>query len=284
MIHIAIVEDDPQVREQLAGYVRRYERQFGKMFELTTFEDGDEIVSDYKAVYDIILLDVQMHRMDGMAAAEAIRKVDRDVILIFITNMAQFAIRGYAVDALDYILKPVPYFAFSQQLQKAVDRLRRRQKVFLTVPIEGGLRRIDVAAIYYLESEGHYVRFYTEDGDVLTPGSHGSTFGGNPVCCAGALSILHRLDGPLLQSVQEKSDFIVKALTGAKGVRSVTGLGLMLGVETERPVKDVISECMARGVLVISAKNKVRLLPALNIPMAQLEQAVSVLKDVCAGE
>ena len=118
----------------------------------------------------------------------------------------------------------------------------------------------------------------------MGPGTHGSTFGGNPVCCAGALSILHRLDGPLLQSVQEKSDFIVKALTGAKGVRSVTGLGLMLGVETECPVKDVISECMARGVLVISAKNKVRLLPALNIPMAQLEQAVSVLKDVCAGE
>ncbi len=120
--------------------------------------------------------------------------------------------------------------------------------------------------------------------DVLTPGSHGSTFGGNPVCCAGALSILHRLDGPLLQSVQEKSDFIVNELTGARGVRSVMGLGLMLGVETERPVKDVINECMARGVLVISAKNKVRLLPALNIPMAQLEQAVSVLKDVCAGE
>lgn len=120
--------------------------------------------------------------------------------------------------------------------------------------------------------------------DVLTPGSHGSTFGGNPVCCAGALSILHRLDGPLLQSVQEKSDFIVSSLTGAKGVRSVTGLGLMLGVETERPVKDVIADCMARGVLVISAKNKVRLLPALNIPMAQLEQAVSVLKDVCAEE
>lgn len=120
--------------------------------------------------------------------------------------------------------------------------------------------------------------------DVLTPGSHGSTFGGNPVCCAGALSILHRLDGPLLQSVQEKSDFIVNELTGAKGVKSVTGLGLMLGVEPERPVKDVIADCMARGVLVISAKNKVRLLPALNIPMAQLEQAVSVLKDVCAGE
>ena len=118
--------------------------------------------------------------------------------------------------------------------------------------------------------------------NVLTPGSHGSTFGGNPVCCAGALSILHRLDGPLLQSVQEKSDFIVDALTGAPGVKSVTGLGLMLGVETVRPVADVICACAEQGVLVISAKNKVRLLPALNIPMAQLEQAIGVLKAVCA--
>ena len=118
--------------------------------------------------------------------------------------------------------------------------------------------------------------------NVLTPGSHGSTFGGNPVCCAGALSILHRLDGPLLQSVQEKSDFIVDTLTGAPGVKSVTGLGLMLGVETARPVADVICACAEQGVLVISAKNKVRLLPALNIPMAQLEQAIGVLKAVCA--
>lgn len=171
MIHIAIVEDNPEVREQLIGYVHRYERQYGKMFELTAFADGDEIVSDYRAVYDIILLDIQMRRMDGMAAAEAIRKVDRDVILIFITNMAQFAIRGYAVDALDYVLKPVPYFAFSRQLQKAVERLRRRQKTFLTVPVEGGLRRVDVATLYYLESEGHYVRLYTEDGELLTAGS-----------------------------------------------------------------------------------------------------------------
>ena len=83
--------------------------------------------------------------------------------------MAQFAIRGYAVDALDYVLKPVPYFAFSQQLQKAVDRLRKRQTVFLTVPVEGGLRRIDVSALYYLASEGHSVRFYTEYGDFFRP-------------------------------------------------------------------------------------------------------------------
>ena len=171
MIRIAIVEDDAEVREQLVEYIRRYERQFGRMFELTTYADGDEIISDYRAVYDIILLDVQMARMDGMTAAEAIRKVDPDVILIFITNMAQFAIRGYAVDALDYVLKPVPYFAFSQQLQKAVGRLRKRQQTFLTVPAEGGFRRVAVDTIYYLESDGHNVRLYAEDGMLLCAGS-----------------------------------------------------------------------------------------------------------------
>ncbi len=171
MIRIAIVEDDKQVQQQLVDYIRRYERQFGRMFDLVLFDDGDEIVSNYRPVYDIILLDVQMSRMDGMAAAEAIRRVDQDVILIFITNMAQFAIRGYAVDALDYVLKPVPYFAFSQQLQKAVKRLKRMQRAFLAVPVEGGMRRVSVDSIYYLESEGHSVHFYTESGDFPSPGT-----------------------------------------------------------------------------------------------------------------
>ena len=171
MIRVAIVEDDPQVQQQLVDYLHRYERQFGRMFELTRFSDGDEIISDYRPVYDIILLDVQMRRMDGMSAAESIRRIDPEVILIFITNMAQFAIRGYAVDALDYILKPVPYFAFSQQMQKAIDRVRKRQKVYLMVPVEGGLRRVDVNTIYYLESEGHSVRLYTESEQLLSPGS-----------------------------------------------------------------------------------------------------------------
>ena len=171
MIRIAIVEDDKQVQQQLVDYIRRYERQFGRMFDLVLFDDGDEIVSNYRPVYDIILLDVQMSRMDGMAAAEAIRRDIQDVILIFITNMAQFAIRGYAVDALDYVLKPVPYFAFSQQLQKAVKRLKRMQRAFLAVPVEGGMRRVSVDSIYYLESEGHSVHFYTESGDFPSPGT-----------------------------------------------------------------------------------------------------------------
>ena len=119
--------------------------------------------------------------------------------------------------------------------------------------------------------------------DVLKPGTHGSTFGGNPVCCAGAISILSRLNEETLAGVRERSEYIMNELTGVPGVRSVTGLGLMLGVETERPAADVIRACRESGVLVISAKEKVRLLPALNIPMPLLKQAIQILKQVCAG-
>lgn len=117
--------------------------------------------------------------------------------------------------------------------------------------------------------------------DVLGQGSHGSTFGANPVCCAGALSILSRLDDRLLEQVQQKSDYIVRELAAAHGVVSVSGMGLMLGIETQKTADQVVKDCMDKGVLVIKAKNKVRLLPALNIPWEQLEQAVDIIKDCC---
>ncbi len=120
--------------------------------------------------------------------------------------------------------------------------------------------------------------------NVLGASMHGSTFGGNPVSCAGAINIISRIDEELLASVREKSEFIFSSLKGAAGVKSVSGMGLMIGIETERDATDVISECRERGVLVIKAKNKVRLLPALNIDMELLERAISVLKDVIASE
>ena len=118
--------------------------------------------------------------------------------------------------------------------------------------------------------------------DVLGPGDHGSTFGGNPAACAGAVNILSRLTDGVLAGVRERSDFLISALSGAAGVKSVTGMGLMLGVETEKPAADVVAACRENGVLVLTAKNKVRLLPALNIPFDLLEKAVSVLKTACA--
>ncbi len=118
--------------------------------------------------------------------------------------------------------------------------------------------------------------------DVFTPGSHGSTFGGNPVCCAGAVNILNRIDEKLLAEVRDKSAYICAELSGAKGIVSVDGMGLILGLVTEKDAKTVVNECISRGVLPLTAKKKVRLLPALNIPMTMLQKAVTIIKDVCA--
>ena len=119
--------------------------------------------------------------------------------------------------------------------------------------------------------------------DALQPGDHGSTFGGNPVCCAGAISIVNRMDEAFLAQVKAKGDYVVSALKDAPGVEAVTGMGLMIGVKTEKPAGEVVSACMEQGVLCLTAKDKVRLLPALNIPMDVLQEAVEILKAACAG-
>ena len=114
---------------------------------------------------------------------------------------------------------------------------------------------------------------------VLTAGSHGSTFGGNPVCSAAAYSIISRIDDAVLNGVKQKSEYIFKELSGAEGVKSVSGMGLMIGVELEKDVKEVISLCRENGVLALSAKTKLRLLPALNIPNELLHKAVKIIKE-----
>lgn len=118
--------------------------------------------------------------------------------------------------------------------------------------------------------------------NVLTFGSHGSTFGGNPVSCAGACNIIKRIDDKLLSEVKEKSAYIFSELEGAKGVKSVSGLGLMIGVETDKPAKEIANACIEKGVLVLTAKTKVRLLPSLNIDWDDLKKAIQILKEVIA--
>ena len=120
--------------------------------------------------------------------------------------------------------------------------------------------------------------------NVLGYGDHGSTFGGNPVCCAAALSVLNRLDDALLASVREKSRYLFQTFTGAKGVQAVSGLGLMIGIKTAAPAAQVVQKCMERGVLCLTAKDRVRLLPALNIPMDTLKKAAEIILSVCAEE
>ena len=164
MISIAIVEDEKMYAQQLEEYLHQYEKDNGELFDITVYADGDQIVNKYKSQFDIIL-------MDGMSAAEEIRKIDTEVVIIFITNMAQYAIRGYAVDALDYVLKPVSYFAFSQRLNRAISRMKKRETKMIMVNIKGGTVRLNLANIFYIESQGHTLILHTILGDYETSGT-----------------------------------------------------------------------------------------------------------------
>ena len=171
MNYIAVVEDSAQDRAVLDSYLEKYQQEKNCHFQITHFSDGDEIALGYKGGYDLILMDIEMTFMDGMSAAEEIRRADPEVLIIFITNSPQYAIKGYAVDALDYVLKPVSYYAFSQRLGRAVERVARRARHFLQINAHGTAHKLDTSAIYWIENCGHDLVFHTAEGELTAPGS-----------------------------------------------------------------------------------------------------------------
>lgn len=164
MIRIAIAEDDPQCAAQLERYIGDYGRETGQTFQITRYDNGEDLVERYRAEFDLILMDVEMPFMDGMTAAEHIRRVDPEVIIVFVTNMAQYAIQGYSVNALDYILKPVGYFSFSQRLGRALRYVRKKEGAFLMVAVKGGTIKLEVDSIFYIERLGRQLMFHTRAG------------------------------------------------------------------------------------------------------------------------
>ncbi|HAH62496.1 MAG TPA: DNA-binding response regulator [Treponema sp.] len=164
MISIAIVEDEDIYKNQFSEYISKYQQETGIQFSITTFSDGSEMMDNYKNGYDIIFLDIQMKIMNGMETAEWIRKFDDTAVLIFITNMAQYAIRGYAVHAFDYILKPVSYFAFTQEMNKVVTKLQAEGNLSVVIPQKDGIIKLDAAEISYIESNGHNLTVHSEKG------------------------------------------------------------------------------------------------------------------------
>lgn len=163
MLEIAIVEDEENYRNVLCEYLKKYEQETGQEIHMSVFTDGDEIVENYTAKYDIILMDIEMQFMNGMDAARKIREVDKAVIIIFITNMAQYAIQGYEVDALDYILKPISYFAFSQRIQRAVGRMKKREERYINIVSKNGVNKVAVSEISWIESEGHRLIYHVKN-------------------------------------------------------------------------------------------------------------------------
>lgn len=165
MIQVAIVDDQISDANRIKQYFERYQEETQESIKLTVFTDGDQLVSNYHSQFDMIFMDIEMKFMNGMSAAEEIRKTDSKVIIVFVTNMHQYAIKGYRVDAFDYLVKPVGYFAFSQCVGRAIARMKNRASKNLILKIKGGTVRLDAMDLLYIESSGHNVTFYTAGGD-----------------------------------------------------------------------------------------------------------------------
>lgn len=164
MRNIAIVEDEESAVQTLMRYCRQYEKESGEKFKVTVFRDGLDILDAYSPDFDIIFLDIIMPHLDGMKTAQRIRERDEEVVLIFITNMAAYAIRGYEVNALDFVVKPVKYFQFAVKMKKALKVVRERKEKFLFLPVGEEKKKVSLRDIYYFEVNGHNVKAHTVNG------------------------------------------------------------------------------------------------------------------------
>lgn len=171
MLRIAIVEDEELYVKQIGEYIERYGRENQMEISTIVFGDGAEIVKDYQNVYDIILFDIAMPQVDGMEAAGCIRELDEDVVIVFITNMPQYAVRGYEVGALDFMVKPIEYPLFSMRLSRAIGRARKRSDEQILLSFAGRVKRIGVRHIYYVEVQNKMLHYHTDEGEYVLRGT-----------------------------------------------------------------------------------------------------------------
>ncbi|MCI8567197.1 MAG: response regulator transcription factor [Lachnospiraceae bacterium] len=171
MIHIAIVEDEAVERDRIKEYAQRFAQERQLPVQIRTFSDGVGIVSPYEAVYDVIFLDIQMKILDGLKTAEAIRAKDEEVILVFITNMVQYALKGYAVNASNFILKPVTYFAFVQEMRQILKKLAQKKSRSVPLKVEDGMIRLALHDLYYAEMTNRKVLLHTRGGAYTVTGT-----------------------------------------------------------------------------------------------------------------
>ena len=171
MLQIAIIEDEADLAQQTKDNVVRYLNEHGLEGNIAVFNDGMDIAENYKPIWDILLLDIEMPLLNGMSAAQKIRELDATVVMIFITRMAKYAIKGYEVDALDFILKPITYAQLSMKLPRAIERASQRQKHHLFVTVNGEKQRIESSAIYYIEVRGHWLYLHLHNQTLEVSGS-----------------------------------------------------------------------------------------------------------------
>lgn len=164
MIKVAVVDDEQKERDTLIQYYRELQSEVREELEICTFASGDELLEHYDYSYDLICLDIDMEGKDGIRTAQEVRRQDEQVIIMFITNMAQMAIRGYEVQALDFVLKPVNYYSFAMKMKTAFNMIGNKKSKNIVIPTTDGMRKISTNQLYYVEVNGHYLHYHTLEG------------------------------------------------------------------------------------------------------------------------
>lgn len=165
MLNIAIVEDDSAAARSLVSALERYSSEKGLTVKTTVFDYAESFLNNYKPVYDVVFMDIMLKGINGMDAAHKLRESDPIVMLIFITSMAQFAIEGYEVNAVDYIIKPVEYYDLKLRIDRVLRRIDKKEDC-ITIFVNGGSKRLRIQDILYVESRGHMLTYFTAEGEV----------------------------------------------------------------------------------------------------------------------
>ncbi len=171
MIRVAVVDDEQGALERMSACLKRYSEENGVEFNVSCFSSSVDFLEKYNAGYDIVFMDIQLPDYDGIEVMRKLRKSDKSTILIYVTNMANLAIRCYEVDALDFIVKPVEYFSFSIKMNRALRRLECTREAEVRVKTDDGFVKLFTSSIRYVEVFGHVVVYHTDAGDFNTRGT-----------------------------------------------------------------------------------------------------------------
>lgn len=171
MIHIALVDDDHKIIEQLKRYIGRYYDNNTENYKITVFLDGMDLLTNYRPVYDLIFMDIHMSKLDGLRTARRLREADENVLLVFITNLAKYAVRGYEVNALDFMVKPLKYEHFSMNMKKAEGILKKYTGSNIVININGEFHVLSTTDIYYVEVNDHWLIYCLRDRSYKVRGS-----------------------------------------------------------------------------------------------------------------
>ncbi len=171
MYRIALVDDEKIFTDQIEKYIAQYQSENEAKFQVSSFNNSIEFLAGFQKEYDLILLDVEMPGLNGMDLAEKIREKDEQVVLMFITNMAQYAIHGYSVGALDFVTKPLNYYTFALKLTRALKRVPKKEATSLLLTLADGVKRVEIRQLYYLEVQNRLLHYYTEEGEFVVRGS-----------------------------------------------------------------------------------------------------------------